>query len=516
MIDTNKLRRIINKYNLANILKVIILLIILYILARIFTPYLAIDMKITPKNIEGFTTMGYPSYGNQISLQDPSNKPSYSGNTATFKLDDMYRIEGITMIFNTNANTNTNGSSQYSSQPIYIQYEDGNGNLRYIKSSSNNISPPSFTTTGTPPTLTKTDTIVDENNQPVYTSKIVVVVGDANNNIDNYLDSSSIGYISKFAMWGSTRDMLSKTDFENLQGNLSSITIPSLSNSFDKNSNTDNYVFKKTDDTLTYGISFTYNTPILNKTVATTATTATTATSTSTSTNTLTEGPFRISITYNNGLYLGNNFNINQTYTIRSDPYRIQPSDNKAYIVFIIPIIANQFTISVPRVNQIDGSNKMVQLNISSLQVYGSGPNSNDIANYKKTVNALLTAAQTNEKLDVCPNVDDLISKQNQAQAICDNLDYQDRIKSEKIRLEKNKQYLIKLQEQQKQIDQLNAVIQSLDGKRNMRAKNMDMARLVQYQQQKGTASTIRDLASQRLQSQANNQLYMDVNINTI
>ena len=137
-------------------------------------------------------------------------------------------------------------------------------------------------------------------------------------------------------------------------------------------------------------------------------------------------------------------------------------------------------------------------------------------ANYKKTVNALLTAAQTNEKLDVCPNVDDLISKQNQAQAICDNLDYQDRIKSEKIRLEKNKQYLIKLQEQQKQIDQLNAVIQSLDGKRNMRAKNMDMARLVQYQQQKGTASTIRDLASQRLQSQANNQLYMDVNINTI
>ena len=93
---------------------------------------------------------------------------------------------------------------------------------------------------------------------------------------------------------------------------------------------------------------------------------------------------------------------------------------------------------------------------------------------------------------------------------------YKNKIKAEKIRLEKNKQYLLKLQQQQQQIDQLNSVIQTLDGKRQARATANDLARVLQYQQQRGTASTVRDLANQRLQSQAANQLYMDVNINPI
>jgi len=95
------------------------------------------------------------------------------------------------------------------------------------------------------------------------------------------------------------------------------------------------------------------------------------------------------------------------------------------------------------------------------------------------------------------------------------NLEYQDKIKAEKIRLEKNKQYLLKLQQQQKQIDELNTVIQTLDNKRQARATANDQSRVLQYQKQKGISSTVRDLANQRLQSQAANQLYMDVNINT-
>ena len=40
------------------------------------------------------------------------------------------------------------------------------------------------------------------------------------------------------------------------------------------------------------------------------------------------------------------------------------------------------------------------------------------------------------------------------------------------------------------------------------------MSRVLQYQNQKGIASSVRDLANQRLESQSNNQLYLDVNIN--
>ena len=53
--------------------------------------------------------------------------------------------------------------------------------------------------------------------------------------------------------------------------------------------------------------------------------------------------------------------------------------------------------------------------------------------------------------------------------------------------------------------------IQSLEDKRQARAKTSDQVRVLQYQKQKADASTIRDLANQRLESQANNQLYMDL-----
>ena len=108
-----------------------------------------------------------------------------------------------------------------------------------------------------------------------------------------------------------------------------------------------------------------------------------------------------------------------------------------------------------------------------------------------------------------------MVNTQTQTQQICDNLEYQDKVKSEKIRLERNKQYLLKLQNQQEQIDQLNSVIQELDSKRQARAQISDQARVLQYQKQKEDASTIRDLANQRLESQANNQLFMDFKINT-
>ena len=140
-------------------------------------------------------------------------------------------------------------------------------------------------------------------------------------------------------------------------------------------------------------------------------------------------------------------------------------------------------------------------------------PTQDNVSDYKRIVNTLLSSSQS-QSVDICPSVDELVSKQDQVQKICDNLEYQDKVKSEKIRLEKNKQYLLKLKEQQQQVDQLNQVIQTLETNRLQRDKTADMSRVLQYQNQKGIASSVRDLANQRLESQSNNQLYLDVNIN--
>jgi hypothetical protein len=115
-----------------------------------------------------------------------------------------------------------------------------------------------------------------------------------------------------------------------------------------------------------------------------------------------------------------------------------------------------------------------------------------------------------------CPAIADLITKQDTTQKLCDNLEYQDKLNSEKIRLERNKQYLLKLKDQQDQIDQLNMAIQDLENKRQARSQTADQVRVLQYQKQKADVSSVIDLANQRLTSQDKNNLYMDVNLNYV
>lgn len=548
MVETTKLRSIIDKYKLTNILKIVTFLIILLLLARTFIPSfkdisnqtggaIVSGLSIngldnfnskTKNSMEAFTNMSYTFYGNQLTLQDPTNKPIYRGNTCTFNFDGMYRIEALTIIFNDKNNANSSSSvksfKNNNSIPVYIQYQDGNGNLRYIQTSNNTGGIPNFnnstdlTATSTSFQVSK-DKLVDENNLAIYTSSIVITIGDTSNKIDSYQDECNTGYINSFDFWGSTRDMLSQTDFEQLAHSLGTQTFNTSgnnANNFNQAANSDIYTFTNSSDFLTYGLAITYSSTQITPTATANATQP--ASSSSCTTPILnTDGPFKLSINYENSLYPGNNFIIKHVYIIRNDPLTLSNPSSKTYIQFPQPLIAKAITITVPRINIIDGSRRIRKLNITDLSAYGVIPSNVDITNYQKNVNLALTAEQSSRgKQNVCPSMDDLVSQQNQAQAICDNLEYQDKIKAEKIRLEKNKQYLLKLQQQQQQIDQLNTIIQTLDGNRQARASANDKARVLQYQQQRGTASTVRDLANQRLQSQADNQLYMDVNINTV
>ena len=528
----NKLKTLIEKYKLSNIIKVVIILIVLYLLAKIFMP--TINTNFPEKMIEGFQQkLGYENYGNQLSLQDPMNTPIYNGNTCTFKFDSVYRIEAFTLVFNNNLNVSplTNPAVPFNPDnfnTIYVQYEDGNGSLRYIKSSIA-ISPPNFYNSTNLGTFTNASNnqqykismsdITDENNLAVYTSKIIVTIGDSSNKIDTYIDNCNIGYISNFDFKGSTRDMLSRKDFEDLSPTSDLRTFAYGGTNYDSNTNSDTYIYTTVSDLLMYGISLNY---VINPV----QTSETTIAQVSLPTNVLqckntTNSPFKLSIVYNNGLYTGNNFTINTKYTIRNDPLKIDSmsSNQKTeYIILAQPIITNKIVINIPRVNITNTSNtsnsNMLKLILTGFQGYGTVPTQNNISDYQRTINALLSAASQGQNLDICPSVDNLVSKQNQAQQICDNLEYQDKVKSEKLRLERNKQYLLKLKQQQQQIDQLNQVIQTLDGKRQNRSQTADVARVLQFQHQKEIASTIRDLANQRLESQDNNKLYLDVNIN--
>jgi hypothetical protein len=226
---------------------------------------------------------------------------------------------------------------------------------------------------------------------------------------------------------------------------------------------------------------------------------------------TLTQSQFNIKITYENSIYYNNVFSINTIYNLRNDYLNIDTQNT--FIFLTEPIIANKIIFTISRISTTTQPTQTISLTIPTLKVLDKTPSPNEIADFKKNVN-ILNATSTGDD-NTCPNINDLVNTQTQTQQICDTLEFQDKVKSEKIRLERNKQYLLKLKNQQEQIDQLNSVIEDLDSKRQARAQISDQARVLQYQNQKADASTIRDLANQRLESQANNQLYMDVKVNT-
>jgi hypothetical protein len=492
-----------------NILKVIFLLIVLLIIYMYFTQNL--NTNYNTYNIhEGFTSaQQYIYYGNVISLKNQLNKPAYSGNQCIFELDDVYRIDTLQFSFN-----HRTGPNKFTGdQTIYIQFMDGDGNMRFIKSGNRPGSPPSIHS-ASKPTIYGSGTstseiyllinnITDEQNLPVYTSKIIILIGSTTASSEKFSLSEyndPRGYISTFGIFGGPRTLLSQKAYDSIAKQLIKSTSNTVTRVVDEQHNILTCTFKNI-NVVTNSDMKVYSVMLL-----------------------ITQTPgselskpapscFNIDIKYNNSLYLSNNFNITTTYKVRSDINQLVPGNSANYppppsvfIFFDEPIIANTLIFTINNILN-------YKLDITSITVNGSMPTADDITDFKRNVNTENNDSNADHS-NVCPNINDLLEKQSKTQSICDNLEFQDKVKSEKMRLERNKQYLLKLKDQQEKIDQLNDVIQELENKRAARADTTDQARLLQYQNQKSSVSTIRDLANQRLESQDKNKLYMNMNLN--
>lgn len=533
----NKLNNLIEKYELTNIIKVIIILLILYLAYRLFT---STNEKFNDNNygngndngngdvIEGFANItNGTTYGNVISLLNKNNTPNYSNNTCIFQLDGTYRIDTLQFIFNSNANVTPSSTlAAYSSTlPISVQYVDPNNIKHDIKANAsigtlNSGSPITYTTNSTSSYTLKLSSITDQFNKIIFTSQIILTIGDSTNNISTYIDSTGNGYISKFGIFGGSINLPILADYNTntVTQNLSALTFTSttpVTTSISSTVNSSVFNFTNNNDQLIYALQFDYS-------IAKTLASPTTTSSATTTTNaailpklTTTVTPFYINITYTNSIYPGQIFAINNVYNVRSDANRLHPDNaNTQYIFFNTneAIIANNISFTVKSV--LDNNNYINKITCTNLQALCTIPQTADISTFQQTVN---TINGVNDKsTNICPSINELVDTQTKTQQICDNLEYQDKIKSEKIRLQRNQQYLLKLKDQQDQVDQLNQVIQDLEGKRQARAQSADQLRVLQYQKQKSDASTVRDLANQRLESQSNNQLYLDVNVNTI
>lgn len=116
---------------------------------------------------------------------------------------------------------------------------------------------------------------------------------------------------------------------------------------------------------------------------------------------------------------------------------------------------------------------------------------------------------------DLCPSLEAMEDKLKLTDQICARLEYNDKIQNEKIKLERNKQYILKLKEQDEEIKKLENIITSLQDKRKARDVYNDALRLAQLEKQKKQAVIIEDLAKKRAEHRKNNIVNVDLNLKT-
>jgi hypothetical protein len=471
----------IKNTEIKKLIKIFVILAVLYLAYRIFTtePF---------KPIEGFESFlaANTIYGNEI-----MPTVSFKDNTATFTLPGVTRIDTIRIYLAGNVTISN-------AIPVNLQYLDPSGNLKYIMNdpNSNNMQI-TINNDGTNNYFVILPVIGDDGNL-VYTNEITLTIGDP-----TFVKLNT--YLLYYDFYGRNKGDLTFSEFQNqIYPNSKNVSPTSI----DTNNNVTQ--FSLPSDHVIYSMKVSLDN-----------------TSFPTNTNLKPDLPYILNVHYTSGIYPGQTLQVNDSFTVRCDSKSLNSlQPHNACLFFSSPIIANSVYIKVNpvTVSEIITSSSTTTLNPLQLtfknnpglhSVYGSLPSSTDIQNFQRTAQMLKAgsfgAAVSN--LDICPSMDSIIEKQIQAQQLCDSLEYQDKIKAEQIRLDKNKQYLTKLKSQQDQIDQLNQAISQLQNKRITRDKNNDVARVMRYKNQKEAATTVRDLANQRLQSQEANNLHLNVNI---
>lgn len=480
----NKLQHVIHKYHLDKWLNTIMFLIIIYLTYRIFTTPITAHEIIT-ESFESFMPANV-IYGNEI-------MPTYSTtqNTCSFSFPGVVRLDTIRIYLK-------NTITLQPTTAVTLQYIDPNGNTQNIVNDVNTMNTQITVGFDGVDKFIKIVPVLNTSKQPVYTNQIVLTVGSVSfANLDSY--------VKYYDFYGRNREDLTYDQFHSQLSttakNIAPATITTSDTITELSFDTDYLIYsmKLNLDNSTYP-DFTQFSP---------------------------DTPFALTIQYTTSIYPSQTLQISDSIITRCDSASFNvESPHIIYIYFSQPIIANKIVINAPVISMssitataptptvtIPPLQLIIKTTASLQSIYGTVPSANDITNFQRSAQTVSSGNSVGTSNDVCPSMNDMIQKQVQAQQLCDSIEIQDKIKAEQIRMDKNNQYLIKLKGQQDNIDQLNQAISQLQTTRFSRDTSADMARVARYQNQKMSASTVRDIANQRLQSQDANNLNLNVKI---
>jgi hypothetical protein len=167
-------------------------------------------------------------------------------------------------------------------------------------------------------------------------------------------------------------------------------------------------------------------------------------------------------------------------------------------LYFSIPILANIIIIQT--------NNQNTTFSTADMRATGVEPDNVDVQTY-----AVPAYIKNKISPTTCPAAGDIIKNNNITAALCEQLETTDKLKFEKARLAKEKQYFIKLKKQNDDINRLQEEITKIESTRTTRDKLLDNLRLQQFQQQREEAVALRDATTEQLSRQRT--LNLDVNI---
>ena len=116
----------------------------------------------------------------------------------------------------------------------------------------------------------------------------------------------------------------------------------------------------------------------------------------------------------------------------------------------------------------------------------------------------------SSDNVDGCGSISDLLGKQSEIQQLCDALELQDQIKENNQRIQKNRQYILQLEDQDKKIANLEQVVDKMKHLRELRQKENDGSLMAQKDKQSKIDKQIQELVKDR----KNKLKHINLNVN--
>lgn len=117
---------------------------------------------------------------------------------------------------------------------------------------------------------------------------------------------------------------------------------------------------------------------------------------------------------------------------------------------------------------------------------------------------------------DSTGSVSDLLGKQAEIQQLCDAIDLQDQIKENNVRIHKNRQYIMQLEDHDKKIADLESIVQKMKHLKTLRQKATDTGMTEQKDKQSEIDLKLQQLLEDRKKSQSRFNIKLNIQPSTL